>query len=194
MSTPLQEKAAAARANLDKQNPTVAPGKSSGERKRIPLSVPQRKLEVPDLPGYHLRWLRGTAARLAQAERAGYEYVHPDEVQLNNVSVGGDAAKDGNTDMGSRVSIIEGTETENGQAIRMYLMKQKMEYYLEDKKIVQERNDSVADALSAAYTHGQVGANAAGAPPENAEDRAARYVDPKRTRIPDLFNRNKRRR
>ena len=154
---------------------------------RIPLSVPQRKLEVPDIPGYYLRWFRGTAQRLAQAERAGFDYVTPDEIQLNNVTLGGDARKDGNTDLGSRVSVVEGSEVDGGgQAVRLYLMKQKMEHFKEDQAIIQDRNDQIADALTANFKQGTIGGRDQG---ETAEDSKQRYVDPRRTRVPDLFKR-----
>lgn len=182
MST-LSEKAAEAKNHLEKQNPSVAPGKTEAERRRIPLSVPQRKLEVPEIPGYYLRWFRGTPQRLAQADRAGFVHVQEHEIALNNLSLGGDATKAGNSDMGSNVSVIEGSEVDgSGQAVRMYLMKQKMEYKLEDDAIAQKRNDSVADAL----VGGTVGGRAQG---ETAEDADNRYVDRKRTRIPDMFRR-----
>lgn len=186
MSNTLAEKQAQAKAHLDKQNPTVAPGKTVAERQRIPLSVPMRKLEVPEIPGYYTKWFRGTPQRLAQAERAGFVFVHPDEVALNNVSLGGDATKAGNTDMGSRVSVIEGSEVDGaGQAVRMYLMKQLMEHKLEDDAIVQARNDDIAAALT-----GQTGITERG---EQQVDVDARYVDRKRTKIPDLFRKKVRR-
>ncbi len=182
--TDLTDAAAQAKAKMQNQNPSAA---KNAPRARIPLSVPQRKLEVPPIPGYYLRWFRGTPQRLAQAEQAGYVFVHPDEVKLNGVSVGGDASKSGNTDLGSRVSVIEGSETDGaGQAVRMYLMKQKMEHYLEDKKIIQDRNDSIADAMTANFRQGTIGGKDQG---ETTEDVSRRYVDPKRTRIPDLFRR-----
>lgn len=186
MSNILAEKQAQAKAHLEKQNPTVAPGKTLAERQRIPLSVPMRKLEVPEIPGYYTKWFRGTPQRLAQAERAGFEYVHPDEVALNNVSLGGDATKAGNTDMGSRVSVIEGSEVDgSGQAVRMYLMKQRMEYKIEDDAINQARNDEIARTLT-----GQTGFTEQG---EQRVDVDSRYVDRKRTKIPDLFRKKVRR-
>jgi hypothetical protein len=183
----LQKKAQEAANKMDKQNPTVAPGKTAAERKRIPLSVPQRKLEVPEIPGYYLRWFRGTPQRLAQAERAGFTFVSEEEVQLNNLALGGDATKAGNSDMGGRVSVIEGSEVDAaGQAVRMYLMKQLMEHHLEDRTIAQDRNDSVADALVGSYKTAGIGAGQQG---ELPEDVAARYVDQKRARVPELFRR-----
>lgn len=179
------EKAKTAQQAMENANPTVREARPARERVRIPLSVPERKLEVPNIPGFYLRWFRGTPQRLAQAERAGFEYVHPDEVQLNNVSLGGDAKKDGNTDMGSRVSVIEGSEvTPDGQAARMYLMKQRMEHYLEDKDVIQERNDQTVDSLTASFKAGSVGGRAQG---ETGEDLSHRYVDAKRTRVPEFF-------
>jgi hypothetical protein len=173
----LAQKAAEARAKMDQQNPGQDAAKPAAERRRIPLSVPQRKLEVPDIPGYHLRWIRGTAQRLLQADRAGFE--------MNDLALGGDGAKTGNTDMGSRVSVAEGSEVDSGgQAVRLYLMKQKLEYYKEDQEIIQKRNDSVAEALTASYTQGVVGGQAQG---ETKEDLGLRYVDKTRSRVPEMF-------
>lgn len=184
MTTP-QEKAAELAAKAQRQNPSVAPGKDVETRKRIPLSVPQRKLEVPEIPGFHLRWFRGTPQRLAQAERAGFIFVSPEEIELNSVALGGDASHNGNTDLGSRVSVIEGSEVDGGgNAIRMYLMKQSLEHYKEDKALNDQRNDSIAETLTAGYRTGQLGGRVAG---ESAEDAQQRYVDPRRTRLPDLF-------
>lgn len=181
----LEQAAEKAKAKMQGSNPSVTPEKPVGERTRIPLSVPERKLEVPEIPGYRLRWFRGSPQRLAQAQRAFYEFVTPDEVQLNNVVIGGDAKKDGNSDLGSRVSVIEGSETDGaGQAMRLYLMKQKEEYWKEDQALIQGRNDSIAEALTASYATGQVGGRAEG---ETMEDASRRYVDPKRSRMPELF-------
>lgn len=187
--TTLQEKAAAASAKMQGQNPSVSPEKPRGERKRVPMTLPVQKLEVPEIPGYHLHWMRGTAARIAQAQNAGYEFVHPDEVGVNNALLGGDASTSGNTDMGSRVSIAEGSDMESGQPVRLYLMKQKMEDFLEDQSLLQQRNDSIADSLTAAYRTGQVGGRGEG---ETIADASQRYVDPKRTKLPEMFNRKRR--
>lgn len=185
MST-LEEKAAAAKDKMIQANPSVVPGQAKGERKRIPMSLPIQKLQVPDIPGYHLHWMRGSAGRIQQAQNAGYEFVRPDEVALNNVGIGGDADKTGNTDMGDRVSVISGDTDEQNQAVRLYLMKQPMEFYLADQKIAQGRNDDIADTLTAGYRSGTVGGTADG---ETRVDLGQRYVDPKRTKVPDLFKR-----
>lgn len=187
MST-FEEKKAEAEKKMQRQNPSVSPRKTPGERVRIPMTLPVPKLAVPEIPGYHTHWFRGSQARLQQAQNAGFEFVDPQEVDVNNLDLGGDASRDGNTDMGSRVSITAGDTDERGNAVRMYLMKQKMEYYLEDRQLLQNRNDSIADALTAAYRGGVVGGLDSG---EKREDAALRYVDPKRTRMPDLFRRKK---
>lgn len=181
--TTLEQAKAQAIAKLANSNPSAGPEKKSG---RIPLSVPQRKLEVPEIPGYHLRWFKGTQQRLTQGLQAGYEFVTQEEVGLNMLSIGGDAKKDGNSDMGSRVSVIEGAEVDGGQAVRLYLMKQKMELKLEDDAVLAKRNDSIADTLTANFRQGTIGAGAQG---EHGADVNARYVDKSRTKIPDMFKR-----
>lgn len=185
MST-LQERAAEAAKQMQKSNPSNLPEKTAAERKRTPMTLPVSKLAVPDIPGYHTHWMRGTADRLAQAQAAGYEFVTPEEIQLDNIGLGGDASKDGNDDMGSRVSRVAGGGDVDGggNAIRLYLMKQKMEWYKDDQKLLHDRNDSVAEALSTAYRTGTVGGQAQG---ETAADVASRYVDPKKTKIPEMF-------
>jgi hypothetical protein len=85
------------------------------------------------------------------------------------------------------VSLVEGSEVgEDNQAVRIYLMKQKVEHHLEDQAISQKRNDSVADALTASFQQGTVGGQAPG---EQAADMASRYVDKTRTRLPEFFRR-----
>lgn len=191
MST-LAEQAAANAAKMNKPiNPSVAPGREPAERKRIPMSLPMLKLEVPEIPGYHLHWMRGDPARLVQAERAGYEFVDEREVDINNTLLGGDATKSGNTDLGSRVSVIAGAETGgDGQPIRLYLMKQKQEWYEEDQKILEARNASLAETLTENFRRGTVGGKAEG---ETSEDVQHRYVNKARTKVPDLFTPKKRR-
>ena len=163
-------------------NPANEPGKTAEERKRIPMTVPMQKLEVSSIPGYHMHWMRGTADRVAQAQRAGYEFVTEAEVSLNNPDLAGFVADSGNTDMGSRVSIVSGGDVgQDGQPVRLYLMKIKEEWWQEGQKILSDRSEKTAEAFRA----GMVGASASG-----AGDTSHRYVKGK---IPDLFNPNKRR-
>lgn len=143
-----------------------------------PMSAGVKKLEVPERPGYHRRWFRGDATRIAKAQRAGYTFVHPDDVDLNNFDLGGDAKESGNTDMGTRVSVISGDDLDaTGQPGRMYLMECPMEYYEASRDIIEDRNEGIAAALRG----GRVGAGEEG---ETASDVQKRYT---KGSMPDLF-------
>ncbi len=156
---------------------TAAP--AAAERKRIPMSVPVQKLEAPDIPGYHLHWFLGTPDRLQRAFDGGYEFVDERETRINNVSLGGDSTQSGNTDMGSRVSVVSGQEVgKDGQPTRLVLMKIKQEWWDEDQKLVEARNEQVAAALRGGTM---------GAQQDAPGDSRFRYVDKARTVIPDLF-------
>ena len=167
---------------MSELNPANEPQKTVAEMKRVPMTVPMRKLEVNELPGYHLYWMRGTPKRLEQAARAGYEFVTEDEVRLNSTDLGGDTTAGGNTDMGTKVSTAIGDDVGlDGQPIRLYLMKIREEWWKEGQKILAERSEKTADA----FRRGIVGYDMPG-----AGDVSNRYVKGK---IPDLFNPNKRR-
>lgn len=152
--------------------------RSSAERKRIPMSVPVQKLEVPDIPGYHLHWFKGDQARIARALEGGYEFVDAKEVKPNNVSLGGDSAASGNTDMGSRVSVLSGGDGADGQPARLILMKIKQEWYEEDQSLIEQANERVATSLRGGLV---------GAEKDNMTDAQRRYVDQTRTSMPDMF-------
>lgn len=159
----------------------VSPGTSTNaaERRRIPMSVPVQKLEAPDMPGFHLHWFTGSPERLQRAIDGGYEFVDEREMKINNVSLGTVSTASGNTDMGSRVSVVSGTEIgKDGQPMRLILMKIKQEWYEEDQKLVEARNEQVASALRG----GKIGAEQ-----DAAGDVQHRYVDKNRTKIPDMF-------
>ena len=164
---------------LEKLNPGTSSTPTTAERKRIPMSVPVQRLEVPDMPGWHLHWFLSTSERLQRAVDGGYEFVDEREVKINNVSLGGDSAISGNTDMGSRVSIVSGQEVgKDGQPTRLVLMKIKQEWWDEDQKAVEARNTKVRDALLG----GMIGSET-----DSGNDAAHRYVDKARTQIPDFF-------
>lgn len=161
----------------DLNNPANPVQKSKEERKRIPMSVPVQRLEAPDIPGYHLHWFLGTKERMARALDGGYEFVDNTELSINNVGLGGDSTLSGNTDMGSRVSVVSGEEVgKDGQPTRLVLMKIKQEWYEEDQKLVEARSEQTAAALRG----GLLGS-------EQDRDVRHRYVDKARTAIPDFF-------
>ena len=163
---------------LEKLNP-ASRETPAAERKRIPMSVPVQKLEAAEIPGYHLHWFLGTQERLQRALEGGYEFVDEREMKINNVSLGASTVQSGNTDMGSRVSVLSGSEVgKDGQPVRLILMKIKQEWYEEDQKLVDQRNSRVADSLLG----GMIGAEN-----DRAGDTQHRYVDKARTAIPDLF-------
>ena len=158
-------------------NPANDRNKEEVVRTRIPMDLPQLKLEVPEIPGYRLYWFRSEPGRIARAERAGYEYVQREEIELNSVGLADDRLADGNTDMGSRVSIPAGDMVgEDKQPLRLILMKIREEWAQEDDAAREARNESIAAALRG----GMIGA-------EKDSEPGMRYVDPKRTRIPDMF-------
>lgn len=167
---------------LTPQNPANLNGQGAVERKRIPMNVPTQKLEVPEIPGYRLYWFRGEPSRLLRAEQAGYEYVDRGEIELNSVGLA-DSAADGNSDMGSRVSVAAGDMVgEDRQPLRLVLMKIREEWAIENDEILEDRNESIAAALRGGLI---------GSEKDRPDDRDARYVG-NQTKIPELFRRKPR--
>lgn len=138
-----------------------------GNRKRIPMSVPKAKMSVPEIDGFHLHWINDYAGRVQQAMQGGYEFVSEEECMINNFSLATSSEMSGNTDMGSRVSIVVG-KNEDGSALRAYLMKIRNEWFAEDQEVAQERVDAVDQQIS----RGQVGAER----DSNQADTKNRYV------------------
>jgi hypothetical protein len=145
-------------------NPANAPAPTA--RKRIPMSTPQRKLEVTEIPGYHLHWFRDD--NIPRAVQAGYEFVDAKEVHVNQVNVGSSKDITGNADMGSRVRVVGGV-AESGGAEHLTLMKLREEYWREDRRAIDERNASV---MSAIFQDEQI----LGSEKLSADDRSQRYV------------------
>ena len=163
-------------------NPANVPQKAKVERDRIPMSLPQQKLAVPEIPGYHLHWMRGTPSRIGQALRAGYEFVNEGEVDV--IGHGVADIKSGNTDMGTRVSVSAGQHVgEDGNEERLYLMKIKQEWWESDQKALEDRNEQIAATLRG----GQVDGGAGG-------DTSNRYIpEVHKKGVAELFNRKIRR-
>lgn len=155
-------------------NPANAPEISSERRTRIPMSVPQQKLVIPEIPGFHLHWMLGTPERLAQAKRAGYVFVEHGEVEAVETGLANDALGDGSSDMGSQVSVVAGGTDGAGQPVRLVLMKLKQEWWDEDQRALEAKSDALIDSLRA----GRIDAGQAG---ELQSDRQKRYVDAHRT-------------
>lgn len=148
-----------------------------------PMGSGVMKLEVPERDGYVRRWFRGEPGRVQRAIQAGYTFVDRNDVSLNNFDLGGDAKESGNTDMGSRVSVISGEGSDStGQPLRMYLMECPEEIYEYSRSFVEARNESVADALR--------GGDQDGSEDETSSDKAQRYTRKKDNKL-DLFTRKR---
>ena len=143
-------------------NPANRRAKRVTAATRVPMSAPRQKLEVPAVEGFHLHWF--LERNVANAQQAGYEFVDQEEVDLNDTNVADAAESDGHTDLGTRVSIIGGVDARD-QPERLYLMKLPTEWWLEDQKRLEERNERIAAALRG----GLVGA-------EKDPDVAKRYL------------------
>lgn len=126
-------------------NPANAPERKVP--KRVPLSVPTLTLEAPKIPGYKTYWFRGTGQRIQQAQRAGYEFVERDEIQLNEIGYANGFDDDGNTDLGTRVSVSAGDSGTEDGGLRMYLMKIREEHWEEDRKLMEEQQAGIAGQL-----------------------------------------------
>ena len=134
--------------------------KKEGRTVRVPFSGPRLKLQLSDQErkvfetrGFVPRWINDQDGRLQRAISGGYNYVDPRYAS----SVGGNALHAGNTSQDSRVSIVV---SRGEPVITSYLMEIKKEYYEEDQKAKQDRNDMVDKSLAAG--------NAGGADIENA--------------------------
>ena len=121
-----------------KTNPASTPEAKAPVRKRIPMSLPQQRLNVADLPGFHLHWFR--ESNIARAMDAGYEIVHRQEITINQHGIASSRDISGNTDLGSNVSVVGNAASSEGAAERLVLMKIKEEYWLEDKALLDEKN------------------------------------------------------
>lgn len=136
------EQAKAAAFNPANQGGTAA---EAPRRRRIPLSVPRRKLEADPLPGYVLYWFKESNIPLAL--QAGYEFVDSKEVKLNQVNEAGSSDDSGNTDLGSRVSVIGDKIGERGVPERAVLMKIREEWWREDREILDNENARVIQSI-----------------------------------------------
>lgn len=129
-------------------NPANAPAaKQAAEpavRRRIPMSLPQQKLEAPPIPGYHMHWF--TEARVPRAMQAGYEIVHTHELPLNQHNIATDRGLSGNQSLDSSIRIVGGV-TEAGQTEWLVLMKIKEEWWKEDQAALAAKNAKVLSAI-----------------------------------------------
>lgn len=127
-----------------KVNPANLPDTKNPGKDRIPMSVPQRHLELPDIPGYHTHWFMGS--NVSRALRASYTFVtEEDGVDVNNFDLAGNATASGNSDLGTRISIPAAVGGDSEE--RLYAMKLPLELWEEDCRALEKRNEKIAAAL-----------------------------------------------
>ena len=120
---------------------------------RVPMSLPLQKLEAPKLIGFHTHWMRSDESRIRQAMRAGYTFVEQADLDeaggdINNFDLAGDAKAGGSSDMGSRITVLSGSETDRaGRPVRLVLMKLPAEWRKQDMARQAQASDNVVAAL-----------------------------------------------
>lgn len=124
------------------------------DENRIPMSLPNLQLQVPAIEGYEMHWFADRPGRINRARAAGWVFVDPSEVSLNNFGLAADLKDSGNTDLGTRVSVHGGT-AEHGGAERLYLMKIKKEWYDKDMSLREDATEKVVQGLRS----GMIGAD-----------------------------------
>lgn len=122
-----------------------------GRKTRVPFGNFRSKLQVTEgIKGYVLRWFNDQDGRIEQAVDGGYEFVSPDEVS----GIGQGELHQENSDVNARVSKIVSRGATN--PIRAYLMKIKKEWYDEDQRAKEGRNQMIDDALRRGEPGGNV--------------------------------------
>jgi hypothetical protein len=129
---------------MDATKPNPSNRAEPAPRKRIPMSIPQRRLEVPDMPGYHLHWF--IDRNVERAIQGGYEFVDARDVQLNQLGVGTSRGVSGNVDLGSHVRVVGGVG-EQGGVEYLTLMKIKEEFWLEDQRALEVKNGTIMSSI-----------------------------------------------
>jgi hypothetical protein len=79
--------------------------------------------------------------------QAGYEFVDRGETNMVNLGLGADRSNSGNTDLGTRVSMVGSLQGPQGSMERAYLMKLRQEWRDEDRAAIDERNAQVMKAI-----------------------------------------------
>lgn len=115
------------------------------KRRRVPLSVPRRKLEVDPIPGFVLYWFK--ESNIPIALEAGYEFVERTEVRLMSVNQANPSDSSGSTDLGSRVSIVGDSIGQRGVPERLVLMKIREEFWREDRVLLDNENARVIQSI-----------------------------------------------
>lgn len=113
-------------------------------RTRIPMSIPRRKLDVPEIPGYFLYW--HLESNVPAALQAGYEFVDMGEVPVHQMGIGTDTRIEGSSDLGSRIRVHAGIG-QSGASEYHVLMKLRQEWRDEDQKVIDQRNADIMGGI-----------------------------------------------
>lgn len=119
---------------VDKPSSTI-------KRARRPLGTPRLKLPVPVWTDFVGRVINDIPGRIESALAGGYEFV-----EAKDAPGWGNAIEDGNTDLGTKVSRVVGTNSD-GTAMRGYLMRIPKEWYDADQAEKMQKVDAVDDAI-----------------------------------------------
>ncbi len=131
MANPVPEQKPAESSVANPKTPDYIADIMAGRRKRVPMSTATRKMEVAAIDGFYLYWHLET--NVPAALQAGYEFVDRAEANLVNVGLAADRTNSGNTDLGTRVSMIGSLSGTQGGPERAYLMKLRQEWRDEDR-------------------------------------------------------------
>ena len=120
---------------------TVASDGATRKRRNV-FNGTEAKLSVrKQIEGYHLHIFTDSGGRIQDAIDDGYEFVRPDEVggvSENVVSRNGD--------LGERVRYLVNPRAEGTEQYG-YLMKQRLEWYEQDQRALQAKNNQVDAAI-----------------------------------------------
>ena len=116
-----------------------------GKVKRVPFGTVRLKMQMSDedMKGFEERgmktyWFNDIDGRIQRAKAGGYTFVDPE----NATSLGQSAIHSGNTDEGSKVSMI----VSRGEIeMRGYLMEIPIEYWKEDQQIKADHISSLME-------------------------------------------------
>ena len=124
-------------------------GTTDTRKERVPFGVPQSRLTVANQdPNFVYRWVNDDGrGRIDRALAGGYEFA-PSEFGQKV----GTGTADGNSDVGSKVSRIVGTQ-ENGAGMRAYLMRIPRDLYTQDQRAKQSQVDEIDKAIRRGDAH-----------------------------------------